>query len=396
MRYLRSGVYLIVVVTTILLATACNYLPRNQVPLTSTYQAVIPGMENMRYWSGKSNKDFVQDLVLSFNSGSIQDQRKKIDVLALSGGGHNGAFGAGVLASWSKTGRRPTFKVVTGISAGAIIGPFAFLGKDYDVNLKKFMASVSPKSVYKLRVFSFLWKDSISDSAPLYKLIKRSLTREIIDKIAEEHRKGRRLYIGTANLDADQLVVWNMGAIANSNHPGSHRLFRRIILASASIPAAFPPVMIRVKIGDNFYDEMHVDGGIKEQLFVLATTRDLVALQKHINLKGNIKGHRKIKVHVIRNGTFRPSPAITKRRSLHITWRSLQLLIKSQALADLTRIYLLCKENNVEFQWIGIPKDYAPSSKTEFDRKEMTKLFETGYQVGMQQNSWKKSPPGFN
>ena len=182
--------------------------------------------------------------------------------LALSGGGDEGAFGAGVLCGWTAHGDRPQFKLVTGISTGALIAPFAFLGSSYDDTLRYLYTGITSKDIFRMKsLLTVLWRDAIADTKPLAKKLDQYVDEAMLAAVAAEHKKGRRLIIGTTQLDAQRLVLWNMGAIASSGDPEAIKLFRKILLTSASIPGAFPPQYIRVEAGGKRYEEMHVDGG---------------------------------------------------------------------------------------------------------------------------------------
>ena len=192
----------------------------------------------------------------------MQDGRKVIDTLALSGGGSDGAFGAGVLAGWTKRGDRPEFQVVTGVSAGAIIAPFAYLGPSEDEKLHTIWTQYKQDEVVTPEIFSGLFGGpALASTGPLQNLIAQYVDRQFLDRIAAQYRRGRVLLVLTTNLDAQRPVVWNMGEIALNRSPAATELFRKVILASAAIPAAFPPVKIEVEAGGRDYDELHVDGG---------------------------------------------------------------------------------------------------------------------------------------
>jgi predicted patatin/cPLA2 family phospholipase len=189
--------------------------------------------------------------------------------LALSGGGDDGAFGAGLLVGWSARGNRPSFDVVTGVSTGALSAPFAYLGRDYDPQLKAVYAEASADTIYRTRsVFAAVTEDAMADSAPLRNMIAQHVSGAMVRRIAEEYRKGRLLLILTTNLDQGRPVVWNIGAIADSGSPAARDLIIDVLLASASMPAIFPPVMIDVTVDGKKYQEMHVDGGTVAQAFL--------------------------------------------------------------------------------------------------------------------------------
>ncbi|MFO0825516.1 MAG: patatin-like phospholipase family protein [Gemmataceae bacterium] len=207
----------------------------------------------------------------------IREQRKpqgklppKRNILAISGGGSYGAFSAGVLCGWSETGTRPEFDVVTGISTGALIAPLAFLGPAYDCQLKHFYTTVTNDDIYKKhKPIKALFSESFADNAPLRGQIEKTVTPEVIAAVAAAHLQGRRLYIGTTDLEGRRQVIWDIGAIATRNEPGARKLIVDILLASAAIPGFFPPVPITVTAGGRSTTERHVDGGVSCSLFLV-------------------------------------------------------------------------------------------------------------------------------
>lgn len=393
----------IFIILPVTLLQACSSLQRNPVPLNISHQATVLDIPKARTWRGKNNTDFEKDLINAFSNtkGNIKIILHKskvktqvVNILAVSGGGDDGAFGAGILNGWTKTGRRPEFKIVTGISTGALIAPFAFLGPEYDSTLKEYYTSIDAEDIYKKRGISALWKDSLVDSSPLANLIKKLITIDVIRKIASEYRKGRRLYIGTTHIDIDRLVMWNMGAIANSKHPDATTLFRQILLASSSVPVIYPPVMINVNINGKKYDEMHVDGGVKAQFFLPASIVDIVKASSEV--KTNLNILIKPKVYVIRNSKFVLEPKIIKRKLAAISQRSMSSFIQSHGLKDLAASYHFGKRHGVDIHWIAIPQKYRKFSSSSFDSMEMGKLFNIGYKMGSDKSVWQKGKPSFN
>jgi Patatin-like phospholipase len=192
-----------------------------------------------------------------------------VQYLALSGGAGDGAFGAGVLVGWTQRQDRPRFEVMTGVSAGALIAPFAFLGPRYDRQLREIWTKYDTDELATPQIFAgLLGAEALADSAPLKSLIARYVDRRMLDRIADEYHAGRVLLVGTTNLDAQRPVIWNMGEIAASRHPYALELFRQVILASVSVPGVFAPVHIKVRAGEQILEEMHVDGGPTRQVFV--------------------------------------------------------------------------------------------------------------------------------
>jgi predicted patatin/cPLA2 family phospholipase len=286
---------------TLITLTACASAPeRHPVPAELITQSSISGIPEARFW-GNEWPTFSKERFATFTDADFQKRLPSIydkphNYLAISGGGPNGAFGAGLLIGWTKTGTRPEFSMVTGVSTGALSAPFAFLGSDYDEQLKDVYTNISTKDIIEERsLLDTVFNDSLADTSPLKVLITKYITADVIDAIAREYKKGRRLFIGTVNLDAGRSVIWNIGAIAISNEPNKIELLHDILRASASIPVAFPPVVIPVEINGNTYDEMHVDGGTGSQVFVYPAAVNW----KKITAK--LKVHGKPAVYVIRN-----------------------------------------------------------------------------------------------
>ena len=221
---------------------------------------------------------------MAANHGKLEPEA---NFLALSGGAGDGAFGAGILCGWTAAGTRPRFKLVTGISTGALIALFAFLGPEYDAKLKELYTTISDQDIYtgygllKL-VLSRGISEGVASTEPLARLLERLIDENMLQAIAAEHNKGRRLLVGTTQLDAQRRVIWNMGAIAASHHPDALKLFRQVLLASVSTPVAFNPVYIKVKAAGQDYDEMHVDGGVKVQVMLYGDALNLFVSGKEL------------------------------------------------------------------------------------------------------------------
>ena len=292
----------------LVLLAGCANLTRNPVPVDDINRAGISGMSGVRAMGGQFSPDFQEDLVASIKQEPVgafpldENGKPVYDALAISGGGSSGAFGAGILNGWTRTDTRPTFKIVTGISTGALIAPFAFLGSDYDKQLKLVFTTTRTQDILeRLNIFRALFRgEAFTQTTPLKHLIETHFDAAFLRAVAVAHNQGRRLYVGTTNMDAQTLVIWNMGVIANSGHPDTLELFQKVILASASIPAAFPPVFIEVEVDGQTYDEMHADGGTVRQVFFYKGTVDLQAAA-HEAKRGKRDGYRGT-VYIIRNG----------------------------------------------------------------------------------------------
>jgi hypothetical protein len=313
-----------------------------------------------------------------------------VNFLAVSGGGDDGAFGAGLLVGWTKAGNRPEFKGVTGVSTGALIAPFAFLGPAEDDTLRSVYTGIGPSNILKQRsLLAALTSDGMADNHPLFELISRHVNAEFLARVAKEYNeKGRLLLIGTTNLDARRPVIWNMGAIASSTDPRALELFRRIMLASAAIPGAFPPVMIDVEVNGKPHQEMHVDGGAQAQVFLYPPR-----LFESIKRDGMKIPQRQRAAYIIRNARLDPDWASVERGTISIAGRAISSLIQTQGMGDLYRIYLTAQHDGLDYNLAYIGRDFYAPHKEDFDTTYMQKLFEYGYRLGSAGYPWQKTPP---
>jgi patatin-like phospholipase len=379
------------------LAGCAAAIARNPVPVSLEGQAQVAGMgtETIRFWGDElppNSEAIVKEKWAQTRANRpellARGRRPVMTSLALSGGGSDGAFGAGVLGGWTASGKRPEFDVVTGVSTGALTAPFAFLGPKYDGVLKEVFTQSDTKDVAIMRpVRGLLGGDALASNAPLAKVIDRYIDEAFLEEVAAEHRKGRRLLIGTTNLDAERPVIWDMGAIATSGSPEALDLFRTVLLASAAIPAVFPPGFIKVSAGGSTYEEMHVDGGATREVFLVPT--QFMASK----VDGGL-GIRPIRrTYIIRNGHVAPEYKVVKARTLSIAGRAVSSLIKSQGVGDLYQLYVFCKRNGIDYNLAYIPADFHDTSTQAFDPVYMSRLYERGYQMAASGYPWKKQPP---
>jgi predicted acylesterase/phospholipase RssA len=328
-------------------------------------------------------------------AGLLTDKKGKLvdrAYLAISGGGDDGAYGAGLLAGWTRHGDRPQFAIVTGVSTGALSAPFAFLGPEYDEQLKKIYTETSAGDVFKPRGFmAAVADDAIADSAPLRERIASFVDTHMVQRLAEEYGKGRILLILTTNLDQGRSVIWNIGAIAASGHQQSRALIVDVLLASAAIPGVFPPVMLSVSVDGKQYQEMHVDGGTVSQVFLYPPSFKLKAKMKELGVK-----NAKPVAYIIRNGRlYRPEENV-ERQTLKIASQALSTMTASNGVNDLYRVYLTTKRDGVEFRLAYVEQDFQLAYKGPFDKAYMTALYEHGYEAGSNGYEWHSTPPGYS
>jgi predicted acylesterase/phospholipase RssA len=356
-------------------------------------------MVGVRAWADELDPDFQADFQQAIRSAFDEavthsaERGSEIAVLVLSGGGSHGAFGAGFLAGWSERGSRPTFQLVTGISTGALMAPFAFLGPEYDDLLEEMYTTVRRKDVLRFRnPLALPGKDSLAKSRPLADRIADTLGEPELAAIAEEHRRGRRLLVATTNLDARRLVIWNMGAIAASGAPGALELFRGVLLASASIPVVFPPVYVTVVADGERYDEMHVDGGVISMFFVSRAAVDLADAIEEVRLDPEVE--RSATIYVIRNGKIENLPRPVKPRLLSISQRAGSVQLDAIADADAQRIRRLASDLGIGLKYAGIPAEVDPGIPIDFDPETMRRLFETGKALARSSQPWSLKSSG--
>jgi hypothetical protein len=376
------------------LLTACATGPeRNAVPQDQAKAAGIPGIERARAW-GDEPPVWLDRSLFGLSDAETRARFPGIygrphQYLAISGGGSDGAFGAGLLNGWSAAGTRPEFTIVTGISTGALIAPFAFLGPEYDAVLREIYTRYSTKDLLRKRYWiEILGRESVADTAPLRAKIAEYITPEVIERIAAEGSRGRRLFIGTVNLDLARPVVWNITEIAASRHPHALELIRDIMLASASIPGAFPPVYIAVEGTDGRrYDEMHVDGGTATQVFLYPLGLDWKRVLRKLKVPGTPK------VYVVRNSKITLDPEAVPRRLPAIAERAISSLIRTQGIGDMYRMFLGAKRDGLDYKLAYVPDDFAVKSNEPFDPVYMSALYDLGYRLAKDGYPWSTAPP---
>jgi hypothetical protein len=380
----------------IMLAACTTVDVLTPVPQDQVGNAAIDPFKDIRFWADEPAAAYAaieEKRVAKLRAvygDRFRGKSVPLNYLCISGGGSNGAYGAGFLVGWTAKGTRPQFNGVTGISTGSMLAPMAFLGPKYDDKIKEAYTTTTTEDVAESQVFSALLGRSagLADTAPLKKTIARFLTQEMLDEIAVESRKGRVLLIGTTNLESQRPIIWDIGAIAESGHPQALELAREIILASASIPGAFPPVNVGVTVDGKPYNEMHVDGGVTRQVFLYPPTFNPRAIDREIGWRPRRTAY------IIRNNKIEPEYAVVKPKVLSVAGRSIDTLIKADGIGDLYRLYAISKRDGIGYNYTSIPASFDGVSKSAFDKVYMTSLYEAGYDAALQSEPWKHTPPG--
>lgn len=309
-------------------------------------------------------------------------QTKDLNVLVISGGGSDGAFGAGVLKGWSESGKRPVFNIVTGVSTGALIATFAFLGSGFDGELERFYTQVKQEQIYADNGLFGLTQESLYDTAPFRSMVEKVVGERLLDAIAEQHRQGRRLYVATTDLDTGTVVVWDMGGIAASGHPSRVDTYRDVLVASAAFPGFFKPVYVRHS-DQQGKARMHVDGGVKAP--VLLRSFMVEGRQKSKTVYMLINGKLSLK-----NADTSPVPATV----LGISKRSIAELMRGLTYKTIYQSYVTTRQARARFRILEVPDDAKDiGDALRFRPKEMRRLFEVGYRMGKEPSQWGTEPP---
>jgi hypothetical protein len=375
----RRTIHVAVAACAVVLA-GCATVTR--IPYTQQEGAVatIPGIPGARVWADDPEIGREQQRSVVSRSSTRQPT-----ILALSGGGADGAFGAGLLNGWSARGTRPQFTVVTGASAGALLAPFAFLGSGYDEVIRSVFASGEMSNLLQTDPIAAIFGTSLFKAAPLRDLIARHVDAAMLATIAREYRSGRRLYIVTTDLDAQRTAIWDMGKIAASGDPGALELFRNVLTASASIPGVFSPVLIDVEAEGRRFAEMHVDGGV---------TANILIVPEAVLLSGSPLFSREArpKVYVVMNGKLGPDFEVVTARTLPIVTRSFQTSVHANSRSTLLNSYQFAKNRHWDFNLASIDPDYPKPEQIGFDPAYMQRLFDYGYERGRAGVLWQSSP----
>jgi len=396
----RILTHITLALATLLISSCASELFRNPVPPELEEVVEVVHMSHVRAWGDSFDQAWHDDVVQS-----IKDEPEGLfprgpngefqySGLSMSGGGEHGAFGAGFLKGWSASGSRPIFKVVTGISTGALIAPFALLGSEYDDTLEEVYTQVTADDIFLERsILGAYWRESLADNQPLRNMVEEYISDEIIDAIAVAHNNGQRLLIGTTNFDAQRAVIWSMGAVANSKHPDAYDLFRNIIVASAAIPILFPPTFIEVEAEGEVYDEMHVDGGTMGQMIYFGSTIDWKAVLQEAS--GELEPVDNSVLYIIIDGEIDHHYDVVPRRLVSIADRTIQTMVKASALSSLYKMYLHAEVNGHDFKYISLPRTYEPYDDTPYDPEEMRRMFRIGHKMGLKGDTWLSTPLEF-
>ena len=367
-----------------LILAGCSTVPR--IPYTAAEQAAaaIPNMAVVRVFADVPATKFLE--AVCPNLIAAAGRAAAPAYLALSGGGGDGAYGTAVLNGWTASGTRPEFTVVSGVSTGAMIAPFAFLGPSYDGVLRELYTSgVAESLLASPRPLSVLFGSGVFGSRQLRDLVARFVDRSMLTRIAAEYAKGRCLAVVTTDLDAERTVVWDMGRIASYGSPAALQLFRDVLTASASVPVVFPPMFIDVEAKGRTIREMHVDGGVTAPVFTLPGAF----------LLSNTRPERPVRwnIYVLINNTIDPDFRVVPDRTVDIAGQTVSTMLKAQTRSVIFRTYEFAHENGLGFNLTCI-NEGALDCGAGFDTACMRRLYEFGYERARSGRFWETRPPG--
>lgn len=373
------------VVLCLVLLAGCANLPR--APFTEREQgmAQIPGIPGARIWADAGPEELQATIRLE-PMHAFARKYGAMNLLALSGGASDGAFGAGVLTGMSAAGGRPQFTFVSGVSAGALIAPLAFLGPDYDPLLRDAFTDGRAEPLGEGGLLSILFSQEARRAA-LYGLVESIVDQEMLQRIAAEHARGRRLMVVTTNLDAQRPVAWDMGAIASSGHPAALKLFRDVLTASSSVPGAFAPTLIEVEAGGRPFSELHVDGGATTQVFTVPES---------ILASGGFRGAPRdvpTRLYIVINNRLQPDFEVVQGSTLPVLGRSLSSLIKTHSRLTLVATQEFARNRGIGFNLTYIGDDFPKEPKPSFETAYMRAIYKYGYEKALSGRLWTSGVP---
>ena len=355
----------------------CITLPRTPFTQAEQMLASPPGFGQVRYAADSDN------LALMLRTSLKPSVKGDIDALAISGGGANGAYGAGLLTGWTKSGQRPEFQLTTGISAGALTAPFAFLGPAWDGELRQAIFGPKTARLLQERGLLSLLTPGLYSKAPLEDLVRSYVTDKMIAAVAAEHAKGRRLLVGTTNLDTEQLNVWDMGAIAMKGGAEARDLFAEVLIASASVPGVFPPTMIKVEEDGHAFSEMHVDGQTESAFFAIPQTLFLAPILSAPPFHAHL--------FVIINGQLESKFMVTEDSTVPILGRALDVGSKAAIRSAITTSAEFCQHNSCDLSVSSLPATVKDDS-LDFSSAHLEGAFAAGESAAIDGSAWEAAP----
>jgi predicted acylesterase/phospholipase RssA len=364
----------------ILLLAGCAAASRREAPLLGYRDATPIGFAGDVMYVDEAQQESAGGAMPLLWRARQATAGQPINILALSGGGGGVAFGAGALVGWSRTGTRPDFQIVTGVSAGALLAPLAFLGPKWDATVTETFSGATTRHLLQPRLLGALFGASVYRGQPLVDLVNGFVSDELLRAVAAESKRGRLLLVATTDLDHERTVIWDMGRIAAEGGERGRRLFRDVLVASASIPGLFPPVLIRVQEAGIEFDEMHVDGGTTVPLFITPRVAAMVPEEVR-ELQGAT-------VYVVVNGQLGGQPMTTPVRAVSIVRRGVNVALESSSRAAVEAALSVSNQAGMTLRVSEIPDDYPFSGWLDTRTANVAALFNFGVRCGSQDRLW--------
>jgi len=356
---------------------ACTSLPRTPYTAAEAQASRVLDIDGLRRYADEPVTKF------SFEKDTSTATKT---YLALSGGGADGAYGVGVLNGWTAARTRPTFSVVSGVSTGGLIAPFAFLGSQYDDTLKDvYTSGIAETLLNDPSIMRVLFGSGLFGNTRLRELVARYVGPEIMAQVARENAKGRRLLIVTTDLDTQRTAIWDMGKIASIGTPEALKLFRDVMAASASIPLVFPPIMIDAEGQGRKFQEMHVDGGV---------TAPVLTLPDALLFQGSrLPGSARMDIYILVNKKIERNFELVSNSTIDVASRSLSAITQSQTRSIIFSTYDFAKRNRLGFHLSYIARDYPAPPSEGFDTGYMRALYQYGYEKASSGQAWTSTLP---
>jgi len=355
---------------------ACTSLPRTPYSAADASGSRVLDIDGLRRYTDEPVTKF------RFEK---DDRSSTRTYLALSGGGADGAYGVGVLSGWTAARTRPTFSVVSGVSTGGLIAPFAFLGSQYDDTLKEvYTSGIAESLLNDPSIIRVLFGSGLFGNTRLRELVARYVGPEIMAQVARENAKGRKLLVVTTDLDTQRTAIWDMGKIAAVGTPEALKLFRDVMAASASIPLVFPPIMIDAEGQGRRFQEMHVDGGV---------TAPVLTLPEALLSQDRLPGNARMNIYILVNKKIERNFELVSNSTIDVASRSLSSITQSQTRSIIFSTYDFAKRNNLGFHLSYIARDYPAPPSEGFDTAYMRALYQYGYEKAASGQAWTSKLP---
>src|ERR1700738_1988589 len=374
----RSLVPAFGLLTAMFVLAGCSSLPRTPYTASDATSSRTVDLAELRRYADEPASTFLKT--------NVSSRTGPLSYLALSGGGADGAYGAGVLNGWTAAGTRPEFSAVSGVSTGALIAPFAFRGPAYDATLRDVYTSGIAESLLNTpSIVHALFGSGLFGNTHLRELVARYVGRDMLWAIAAEHARGRRLFIVTTNLDTQRTVIWDMGRIAAIGSARALDLFRDVLAASASIPVVFPPMLIDAEVNGHRFQEMHVDGGVTAPVLTLP--------EAFLLRNGALARGLRMNIYVLVNDKVERAFLLVPTSPVDIAARASASVTKTQIRSVLYETYDFARRNNFGFNLTYIDKDLPSPGSVGFETGYMRALYQYGYDKAKTGNFWAKAPP---